>query len=211
MLSSGGLLSAISFEMSPVVLFAADALVLAFPKRPDIFEGLEAKSQEKRFEGLWKEGACGCQNFQSMCCSERTLLPNLLTAVVLIEYSEVPACPARLRLYQFGAKPYRLFCPKRFSFTRFFSLFTPRSNNRSQSLQKEKAVHSYARLLTIIHTALGESPRTPLAPWSTEKAETHPHKSNFRGSPPPHLFYPHSPFLGCLHSSRFLLGSRGTV
>ena len=39
-LSSGGLLSATSFEMSPVVLFAAAAfeLVVALPKRPDIFE-----------------------------------------------------------------------------------------------------------------------------------------------------------------------------
>ena len=38
--SSGGLMSATSFEMSPVVLFAADALELAaFPKRPDILEG----------------------------------------------------------------------------------------------------------------------------------------------------------------------------
>lgn len=39
MLSSGGLLSVTSFEISPVVLFAADALALvALPKRPDIFE-----------------------------------------------------------------------------------------------------------------------------------------------------------------------------
>ena len=39
MLSSGGLLNAISFEISPVVLFAADALELApLPKMPDIFE-----------------------------------------------------------------------------------------------------------------------------------------------------------------------------
>lgn len=39
MLSSGGLLSAISFEISPVVLFAADALELApLPKMPDISE-----------------------------------------------------------------------------------------------------------------------------------------------------------------------------
>ena len=39
MLSSGGLLRATSFEMSPVVLFAAAALVLAaLPKRPDICE-----------------------------------------------------------------------------------------------------------------------------------------------------------------------------
>lgn len=39
MLSSGGLLSAISFEISPVVLFAADALELApLPKMPDIPE-----------------------------------------------------------------------------------------------------------------------------------------------------------------------------
>ena len=39
MLSSGGLLSATSFEMSPVVLFAAAAFELvALPKRPDIFE-----------------------------------------------------------------------------------------------------------------------------------------------------------------------------
>ena len=38
MLSSGGLLSATSFEMSPVVLFAAAALaVVALPKRPAIF------------------------------------------------------------------------------------------------------------------------------------------------------------------------------
>lgn len=38
--SSGGLLSAMSFEMSPVVLFAADAFELvAVPKRPDILEG----------------------------------------------------------------------------------------------------------------------------------------------------------------------------
>lgn len=37
MLSSGGLLRATSFEMSPVVLFAAAALELfALPKRPDI-------------------------------------------------------------------------------------------------------------------------------------------------------------------------------
>ena len=35
--SSGGLLSTTSFEMSPVVLFAADVLELvALPKRPDI-------------------------------------------------------------------------------------------------------------------------------------------------------------------------------
>ncbi len=35
--SSGGLLSATSFEMSPVVLFAAEELELApLPKRPDI-------------------------------------------------------------------------------------------------------------------------------------------------------------------------------
>lgn len=39
MLSSGGLLSVTSFEISPVVLFAADAFALAaLPKRPDIFE-----------------------------------------------------------------------------------------------------------------------------------------------------------------------------
>ena len=39
MLSSGGLLNATSFEMSPVVLFAADALEVApLPKMPDIFE-----------------------------------------------------------------------------------------------------------------------------------------------------------------------------
>lgn len=39
MLSSGGLLSAMSFEMSPVVLFAADALELvALPNSPDIVE-----------------------------------------------------------------------------------------------------------------------------------------------------------------------------
>lgn len=35
--SSGGLLSAISFEISPVVLLAAEELELApLPKRPDI-------------------------------------------------------------------------------------------------------------------------------------------------------------------------------
>ena len=59
-----------------------------------------------------------------------------------------------------------------------------------------------------VHTALGESPRTPLAPWSTEKAETHPHKSNFRGLPSPHLFYPHNPILDRWYSSRILLRSR---
>lgn len=37
--SSGGLLNATSLEMSPVVLFAADAFALAaLPKRPDISE-----------------------------------------------------------------------------------------------------------------------------------------------------------------------------
>ena len=40
MLSSGGLLSATSLEMSPVVLFAACALaVLEVPKRLDIVDG----------------------------------------------------------------------------------------------------------------------------------------------------------------------------
>ena len=42
MLSSGGLLRATSFDMSPVVLFAAAALELvALPKRPDILSGWE--------------------------------------------------------------------------------------------------------------------------------------------------------------------------
>ena len=46
MLSSGGLLSAISFEISPVVLFAAAAVELAaLPNKPDIFEGLGGKNQ----------------------------------------------------------------------------------------------------------------------------------------------------------------------
>ena len=40
MLSSGGLLSATSFEMSPVVLFAADALEPApLPKMPAMLDG----------------------------------------------------------------------------------------------------------------------------------------------------------------------------
>ena len=43
--SSGGLLNAMSFEMSPVVLFAADALELGpLPKRPDIIDGKELDS-----------------------------------------------------------------------------------------------------------------------------------------------------------------------
>ena len=47
MLSSGGLLSAMSFEISPVVLFAAAAVELAaLPNRPDIFEGREVKIEE---------------------------------------------------------------------------------------------------------------------------------------------------------------------
>lgn len=62
-----------------------------------------------------------------------------------------------------------------------FPLCTPRSSNCIQSLQKEKSVHSWIDLLIITYTALGESPRTPLTPWSTEHAETHPHKSKFRG------------------------------
>ena len=40
MLSSGGLLSATSFDMSPVVLFAADALEPApLPKMPAMLDG----------------------------------------------------------------------------------------------------------------------------------------------------------------------------
>ena len=47
MLSSGGLLSAMSFEISPVVLFAAAAVELAaLPNRPDIFEGREVKIEK---------------------------------------------------------------------------------------------------------------------------------------------------------------------
>ena len=57
--SSGGLLNAISFEISPVVLFAAEALELAaLPKRPDIssrweehFEGCELNIKETESAG----------------------------------------------------------------------------------------------------------------------------------------------------------------
>ena len=121
--------------------------------------------------------------------------------------------PARLRLNDSALSPtsfsvQMVKAQEDFPFSLFpFSFFTPRSDNRSQSLQKEKPVHSCVELLETTHTALGESPRTPLAPRGTEKAETHPHKSNLRGLSPPHLSYPHHPFPGRWYSSHFLLGS----
>ena len=49
--SSGGLLNAISFEISPVVLFAAAALELAaVPKRPDIVREMRLRGEVKKRE-----------------------------------------------------------------------------------------------------------------------------------------------------------------
>ena len=64
--SSGGLLSATSFEMSPVVLFAADALEVGpLPKRPDIFQGLRRRGRNEKMDRSYKA-------LQTMCYHERS-------------------------------------------------------------------------------------------------------------------------------------------
>ncbi len=65
------------------------------------------------------------------------------------------------------------------------SSLTPRSKNRSQSLQKRR---NFRISLAELIFALGESPRTHSFPRATggsrKIAETRRHKSNSRGSPP---------------------------
>ena len=77
----------------------------------------------------------------------------------------------------------------------FFFLHSSLIESQSKLSKGEVGALVFPNSHKYTQTALGESPRTPLAPWSTEKAETHPHKSKLRGSPPPHLLYPHTPFL----------------
>lgn len=73
MLSSGGLLRATSFEMSPVVLFAADALEPApLPKIPAILNSWKVDLWKRKAEN--GEGRYGCQ---SMCYGKRTILLTL--------------------------------------------------------------------------------------------------------------------------------------
>lgn len=51
--SSGGLLNATSFEISPVVLFAAEELELApLPKRPDIVSRGQERCKGRRVRAL---------------------------------------------------------------------------------------------------------------------------------------------------------------
>lgn len=86
-----------------------------------------------------------------MCCNKRidscikvSLCNTLLT--------KIRARPARLRLYSaldpIGTRGKKN-CTCLVSYNFFSCFFTPRSNNHSQSLQKEKSVHSFVRLLKV--------------------------------------------------------------
>ena len=72
--SSGGLLRATSLEISPVVLFAADALVLGpLPKMPDIFKRQTERRSEER-EGKEREESGRLKLFNSCVVAKRVLL-----------------------------------------------------------------------------------------------------------------------------------------
>ena len=98
MLSSGGLLRATSFEMSPVVLFAADALEPApLPKIPAILDRWKVDLWRRKAENA--EGRYGCQ---SMCYRKGTILltlrPRSQGLNVLNDRHFSGRVPARLRL-----------------------------------------------------------------------------------------------------------------